>query len=291
MHLYIGCPVWAYKGWVGNFYPAGTRSGQYLPEYAQRLTTVEGNTTFYAVPGPNTVQGWANETPQSFRFCFKLPRTISHAGKLVDHIDDAVRFAGDLQPLGPRLGPMFLQLPPQYSPLEYEDLQAFLEAWPEDVRLAVEVRHLRWFMPAFYERLNALLARFNMARVTVDTRPIQELAGQPVLKGSVYARLVQARQRKPDLPVLPNRTANFTFLRFIGHPEPEKNAPFMDEWVDYLAGLPQDGSQAYIFCHCPVVTMAPWICREFYARAAKALQLPPLPWDAVEADPGQPNLL
>lgn len=291
MKLIIGCPVWAYKGWVGNFYPDGTESGEYLSEYARRLQTVEGNTTFYAVPGPNTVQEWAAETPESFRFCFKVPRAISHQGKLVDHIEEAGQFLETMRPLGPRLGPFFLQLPPRYHPNLYDDLQKFLEKWPGEFRLAVEVRHLRWFEPPFYDRLNDLLAGFNMARVVIDTRPIRNLEGEEILEGSVYQRLLQARERKPDLPILPSLTADFTFLRYIGHPQAKVNAPFIDEWVEYLAGLPQQAADGYVFCHCPDVRSAPSIARQFHDRAAKPLHLSPLAWDAIEAEtPRQPRL-
>jgi uncharacterized protein YecE (DUF72 family) len=110
MRLYVGCPIWAYKGWVGSFYPKGTKQSDYLWEYARRLTTVEGNTTFYAVPTEKTLEGWVAETPGTFRFCPKLPRTISHAGKLVEHIDESMRFVDVMSLLGERLGPMFLQL-------------------------------------------------------------------------------------------------------------------------------------------------------------------------------------
>jgi uncharacterized protein YecE (DUF72 family) len=55
MQLYVGCPIWAYKGWVDSFYPKGTQSSDY-PGCIRQLTTVEGNTTFYAVPAPATVQ-------------------------------------------------------------------------------------------------------------------------------------------------------------------------------------------------------------------------------------------
>ena len=105
-----------------------------------------------------------------------------------------------MRPLGLRLGPMFLQLPPRYHPNLYEDLRAFLEKWPPDLRLAVEVRHLRLFDPPFYDRLNDLLNGFGIARVVIDTRPIRNLEGEEILEGSVYERLLQARERKPDLP-------------------------------------------------------------------------------------------
>ena len=75
MDFHIGCPVWSFKGWVGNFYPEGTKPKEFLHEYARRLTTVEGNTTFYAVPTRETVEGWAAEMPETFRFCPKVPKS------------------------------------------------------------------------------------------------------------------------------------------------------------------------------------------------------------------------
>jgi hypothetical protein len=46
-HFYIGCAVWAYKDWLGELFPAGSKSSDFLSLYSSRLTTVEGNTTFY----------------------------------------------------------------------------------------------------------------------------------------------------------------------------------------------------------------------------------------------------
>jgi uncharacterized protein YecE (DUF72 family) len=281
-NLFLGCPIWAYKGWVGNFYPPETKPAGYLREYARRLTTVEGNTTFYAVPAPATLQGWVDETPESFRFCAKLPRLISHSGALVEHIDQASAFITTMSQLGPRLGPMFLQLPPRYSPRLFADLKAFLEAWPAQVELAVEVRHPDWFEMPHREALNDLLARHDMARVVIDTRPIVELRDDAILAGSVYQRLLQARQRKPHLPILTERTASFTFLRYIGHPQLDNNAAFIDEWAERLASWLDEGAEAYVFCHCPAEVMDPWLCRQFHQRVSTRHPLPPLPWDAAD---------
>ncbi|MCB0993414.1 MAG: DUF72 domain-containing protein, partial [Acidimicrobiales bacterium] len=74
MQLRVGCPMWAHRPWVGNFLPRSTPSGGELAEYAQRMTAVEGNTTFYALPKPETVRRWADSVPDDFRFCFKVPR-------------------------------------------------------------------------------------------------------------------------------------------------------------------------------------------------------------------------
>ena len=51
MPLYLGCPVWGLKGWVGNFFPAGAKQRDFLALYSRRLNAVEGNTTFYVIPG------------------------------------------------------------------------------------------------------------------------------------------------------------------------------------------------------------------------------------------------
>lgn len=292
MKLYLGCPIWTYKGWIGSLFPKGTKSSDYLREYARRLTTVEGNTTFYAVPAADTIQRWVEETPESFRMCPKLPRTISHAGKLVEHIDEARGFLDVMGRLGSRLGPMFLQLPPRYSPKLFEDLRAFLNAWPDRKRLAVEVRHPDWFDSEHNESLNELLAGLGMARVVIDTRPIRDLREDKILEGSVYLRMLQARERKPDLPILPERTADFAFLRYIGHPLMERNAPFLDEWATYLSSLIREGDEAYVFCHCPDERLDPWLCREFHQRIADRAPIDTLPWDEADGDTArQPRLL
>jgi len=49
MHnFYIGCAVWGYKDWLGDLFPPGSKAADFLALYSRRLTTVEGNTTFYA---------------------------------------------------------------------------------------------------------------------------------------------------------------------------------------------------------------------------------------------------
>jgi uncharacterized protein YecE (DUF72 family) len=284
MGLFVGCPIWAFKGWVGNFFPKGTKSSDFLREYARRLNTVEGNTTFYAVPAEGTIAKWVEETPPSFQLCPKIPKTISHTGLLAEHTPEAAEFVQVMSQLGSRLGPMFLQLPPSYPPAQMDDLRLFLEAWPREVKLAVEVRHTRWFDDAHNEALNSLLGEMGMARVVIDTRPIRSLKGDKILEGSVYLRLLQARERKPNLPILPELTSDFVFLRFIGHPDMRENTPIIDEWAGVLADWLKAGIHAYVFCHCPDERMDPWLCREFHRRISAHVPIPPLPWDEIEPD-------
>ncbi|HIK46554.1 MAG TPA: DUF72 domain-containing protein, partial [Leptolyngbyaceae cyanobacterium M65_K2018_010] len=127
---FTGCAVWAYKDWVGEFYPRGSKARDFLRLYCDRMTAVEGNTTFYSRPDATTIERWANTMPPSFRFCPKLPQAFSHRGQLVPFIPEAHQFLQTLAPLKERLGPCFIQLPPIYGPEQWADLKEFLRQWP-----------------------------------------------------------------------------------------------------------------------------------------------------------------
>jgi len=289
--FYVGCPIWSFRGWVGSFYPKGTRPSEFLFQYARRLSNVEGNTTFYAVPSKQTLENWVERTPETFRFCPKVPKAISHEGRLADNADKALGFVDVMRQLGVRLGPMFLQLPPRFSPNLFDDLGAFLSAWTADVRLAVEVRHLDWFDSPHDEALDNLLAEHNMSRVIIDTRPIRDLQGDKILAGSAHKSLLEARERKPDVPVVPKRTSDFVFVRYIGHPSMEINRTFLDEWGNYFSEQVKSGAEVFMFCHSPDNMIAPYLCRELHQRVAREVDIQPLPWNDISPDvPEQPSL-
>jgi hypothetical protein len=46
-HFYICHAVWFYNDWVGDPFSPGSKSTDFLSLYSRRLTTVEGNTSFY----------------------------------------------------------------------------------------------------------------------------------------------------------------------------------------------------------------------------------------------------
>jgi uncharacterized protein YecE (DUF72 family) len=179
--------MWGYKGWVGELFPAHTQPGDFLRVYSQRLTAVEVNTTFYALPAVDTVARWRQETPELFRFCPKVSRSISHAPSLDAGKQETALFIERMRGLGTRLGPMFLQLPPAFAPAQLTQLQIFLDGWPADVRLAVEVRHPDFYTQQHATALDELLAHYHVARVMMDTRPIR-------VGSTEEQRLLQARE-------------------------------------------------------------------------------------------------
>ncbi len=247
--LYIGCPMWGYKAWVGNFFPAHTPQSDFLHLYSRRLTTVEGNTTFYATPSVETIARWRQETPPEFRFCPKISRDISHSPQLDARKNETHVFTERMRGLGERLGPML-------------------------------VRHPQSFNEPYTSELNTLLRRYQVARVIMDSRPIR-------IGSAEEKQVLQARERKPDLPVAPVLTADIAFVRYIGHPRMEVNEPLLDRWAQQMAQWLKQGITLYVFCHCPFEVHSPEICLALYQRVKALVSLPPLPGQAEQPEQGR----
>jgi uncharacterized protein YecE (DUF72 family) len=276
---YTGCAVWACKDWVGDFYPRGSKAGDFLRLYGDRLTAVEGNTTFYSLPNAQTIERWANTMPAGFRFCPKLPRAFSHQGNLVPFVEASQRFLQTLRPLGERLGPLFIQLPPHYGPLQMSDLREFLARWPRStVPVAVEVRHLDWFAEPHASRLNQMLTAMGVGRVLLDTRPIYDCIETPEDDPQIGSE-----RKKPKVPLQPVVTADFTIVRYISHPNHDYNQPYFDQWVPRLQQWLTQRKEIYFFAHCPQEVYSPAMARSVYHQLQQVgAPLPSLPWDLAE---------
>ena len=285
--FYLGCAVWAYKGWVGDFYPKGSRSTEFLGLYSDRLTTVEVNSTFYVIPDCQTIERWAKETPTGFRFCPKFPKHFTHNGLLSPYIDQALQFLDLMSSFGDRLGVVFVQLPPSYSPANFADLENFLKALPtKDYQIALEVRHIDWFKTPHCDRLNELLKSLVIGRVLLDSRPIYDLPNERKL-----SEPVQQDRYKPNLPLQPVLTSSFSIVRFVSHPELDLNVRFWQEWVTYLQEWLAEGTQIYFFMHCPIEESSPHNVRHFQGMLEKAnVSVPVLPWDSLAIAPEQLKL-
>lgn len=269
--FYLGGPVWGVKKWVGSLFPQGTAARDFLAAYSRRLNTVEGNSTFYAMPTLETVQRWVAETPPGFRFCCKFPRSISHDLSLRNAAAETAEWLIRLRALGDRAGPAFLQLPPSFSPQMLPFLRDYLRELPTaELRFAVEVRHPDWFKAGPEAALSALLREHGVGRVLFDGRPLHSAE-------AVDDDTAAAQERKPDVPVRRLRTAPFTLVRYISHPEPAANATYLDEWADALAPWLQEGTDVFFFLHYPGDQHVPTLCRDFHQRLARRVPLPPLP--------------
>ena len=140
----IGTQGWAYDVWAGPFYPPGTRSVDYLTVYARGFETVEVDSTFYAIPAAKTMRGWAQRTPDDFTFALKLPQDITHERRLRNTDEVTAEFFDRARELGNKLGPVLIQLGPDFGITELPAVAQFLPKLPRDIRFAIEFRQRAW---------------------------------------------------------------------------------------------------------------------------------------------------
>jgi uncharacterized protein YecE (DUF72 family) len=171
--LRAGTSGFSYAPWKGTFYPEDLPAKRWLAYYAERLPAVEINNTFYRMPKASVLAGWAEQVPEEFRFAIKASRRITHIRRLKGVEDETGYLVEVLGALGPKLGAVLFQLPPNLK-LDLPRLEAFLELLGGRVPAAFEFRHPSWQEPAVAELLRAHGAALCVA--DVDEEPAPELA-------------------------------------------------------------------------------------------------------------------
>lgn len=210
--LIAGTSGFAYADWKPRFYPDGVAQAKFLPHYATRLSGVEINYTFNRFPTEKLLDGWAGKTPEGFAFCLKTPKVITHQKRLRDCGEMFRDFATTAATLGPRSGPLLVQLAPT-MPADTGLLREFLTAAPPGTRIAVEFRHPSWDDDAVRDAL----AGAGAAWVAAET---------------------------DDAPATIHRTAPFTYLRLRRSAYDEAS---LSEWRGRIASLLEDGCDVHCF--------------------------------------------
>lgn len=152
MSFYIGTSGWSYQHWQGVFYPPDMPSRQWLDHYKWHYQTVELNASFYRWPADTTFARWRRVLPDGFLMSVKASAGLTHRKRLYQPERWLARIAAGLQHLGPRLGVLLVQLPPN-QPCDLPRLAYFLEQAPAWLRLALEFRHPTWHQEAVFDLL------------------------------------------------------------------------------------------------------------------------------------------
>jgi uncharacterized protein YecE (DUF72 family) len=219
--LRIGTSGWSYRDWKGAFYPEGVPSREYLHFYARRFPAVEVDSSFYAAPARTTLQHWLEAAPPGFRFVLKVPRSITHEGRLDENAEELARFLDLLSLLGERRGPALLQLPPSFTRSRLSELFRLLEELPIRPGLSVEFRHPSCFAPEAFEEVRER----GVGLVTSEAHSGLLLSGPDVI-----------------LRLLGKRDAVESFDRVVF----DRGAD-LDLWAERLRQLPDWVENTYVF--------------------------------------------
>ena len=239
MQTLVGTSGYSYAPWKGSFYPEKLPSARMLGFYAERFPTVEINNTFYRMPAAEMLRKWGDETPERFRFALKSPRRITHEKKLSDTRDSLLRLYEAAAALGPKLGPVLFQLPPNMRK-DLPRLEAFLADLPPagSAKAAFEFRHESWFAPDVYAALRARGAALCIAEVEDFATPLEATAGWG------YLRLRRQDYGDAELRVWAERIkaqgwdASFVFFKHEDEGRGPKLAARLVELLDGTAAPP-----------------------------------------------------
>lgn len=139
--------------------------GSHLQRYASRLSAVEINSCFYRPHAARVYERWARAVPDDFLFAVKCPKTITHEQRLGDVKEPLARFLDEVRGLGPKLGPLLVQLPPSHA-FDARVVGRFLDTLCASHQgpVVVEPRHASWLADV----ADVLLRDFGVARVAAD---------------------------------------------------------------------------------------------------------------------------
>ncbi len=168
--IHVGCAGWSLPRAVQEGFAPGD---SHLARYATRFDITEINSSFHRPHLRSLYEKWAAAVPPGFRFCAKLPKTITHERRLVDCDALLAEFLDQAGGLGDKLACLLVQLPPSLA-FDAAAAATFLQQLRGRFAgaLALEPRHATWFEGD----ADGLLREMQVARVLAD--PVRHAPGR-----------------------------------------------------------------------------------------------------------------
>lgn len=225
--FYIGCAKWGRPDWVGKIYPKGTKPKDFLEHYARIFNCIEFNAVFYRMPFPTDVMKWKEKVPEGFLFCPKFVDTITHRKRLKNVEFETGKFLEAITEFKDNLGPIFLMPHPQMSPKQKDTLFEFIEKFPRDLDMFVEMRHPQWYdAPGGYNK-----ELYDFLKAQKRGTIITDATGR---RDCVHMHL-----STPEC-----------FIRFVGNSLHPTDYTRIDEWVQRIKQWMEQGLKTcYFFMH------------------------------------------
>jgi uncharacterized protein YecE (DUF72 family) len=245
--LRIGATKWGRKEWLGSLYPKGTNESDFLLEYVKHFNGLFLNATFYQIYKPEQILKWKEQAASNpgFKFYPVMAQNISHIRRLKNADELTVQYIAGVKAFGENLGPSLLQLGDNFSPKSFPELKAYLEAFPKDFQIFVELRNKDWWTTEWLAKLDDLFYNNHVGFAITDA------AGR---RDCVHMHL----------------TIPKAFIRFASTDDTELDKRRLAQWALRLLDWKKKGLQsAGFFITGPVEYKTPELCRYFSVQMAK----------------------
>jgi uncharacterized protein YecE (DUF72 family) len=207
-------------------YPPEFSDKSRLCYYASLFNSIEVNSSFYKIPQAKTIEKWAADVPDNFRFTFKLWKGITHEKGLIFDPANIARFMQAINTAGQKKGCLLIQLPPSAKSGLMPQLQYLINcvleadadrAW----QIAVEFRHASWYTDDLFD-----YAENNQLSLVLQDIPASAT------------------------PLHFNNTTNAIYLRFHG-PGGKYRGSYPDdilqEYSTYISEWREEGKTVYTY--------------------------------------------
>lgn len=246
LEIYVGCPIWSHQDWVGKIYPKTAKEKDFLMYYAQQYNSIELNATGYNIPTLSSIQKWTSVVPDTFKFCPKVTRIISHAKNVFEKEEAFNIFIEHVLHFEKNLGCTFFQFPPYFKSNQLDGLIKLLDTLPGNFELAIELRHEEWFKESSaFDELCAYLKQKNFGLVVTDVSERRDVLHQRFT----------------------NKTA---FIRFTANDLHPTDYSRLDEWTTRISRWIENGlEKLYFFVHTPEKALSPELAYYFIQELNK----------------------
>lgn len=235
--IYFGTSGFSYADWVGVFYPRGMPRREWLSYYAREFDCCEINSTYYALPSPQTMDIMAKKTGDGFLFSVKAHQEMTH--KRENNEEVFKDFQRALEPLlaQGKLGCVLAQFPYSFKfNLGNKDYLAILRERLGEMPVVIEFRHAGWLREEVFQLLRDLRLGF----CCVDEPPLPGL-----------------------LPPLAVATSDIAYVRFHGRNaakwwEHERayerydysySAEELQEWSPRIQSVSEAAQKTFVFAN------------------------------------------
>ena len=243
-----GGTMWTIRLWRGGVYPQKDPMRTWPMHYGNQFGNIEFNATHYRIYPPEKMSQWADTMPDGFKFCPKFPAIISHYRRFNNCEGPTDDFIEGIVAMGSKLGPAFLQLPPQFAPKHSIKLLSYLKSWPKELKMAIEFRHPLWFEGGKEaEAVWSTMSDLGIGAVICDTATRRD---------ALHMRV----------------TAPFVLVRFGGYDGHKSDHDRLANWVDWLKENSQKGIESfYLLVHQANSVYTPQTCIDFADLVNKKL--------------------
>lgn len=171
--LLIGTSGFSYDDWRGAWYPPKLPRCRMFDYYAERMSTVEINSTFYHIFSPRMMDSLVRRAAGRVYFAVKMSALVTHEGLLMREVISS--YSRGIEPAAEAkaLGAVLLQFPMRFrhTPENRRYLLATLRAFAA-FPLVVEIRHQSWRSPE-------AIRFFSDGRINLCLTDMPRLPGLP----------------------------------------------------------------------------------------------------------------